>query len=232
MREMQMYSSLRTRKKTTEDIIQMMGGLKDELKRIDVKSGNVDTRVTILSEEINAKFDLLFKALNINPNGYSGGTPGQPPGQSPLLTRAKTMRPGSAPSEKLTSTKNMSIEAFANFHRQESDKRHQSHNQSQGQGQGRPQLQHQGSRARMGSNDDNDSAGGSGGGSRPVSASAVRPGLQRTRTGSNVSLGSGDRGRPHSGQRGRRGSGAGGEGPSPGYGRTREGREITRVGFF
>jgi hypothetical protein len=203
-KEMQMYSSLRTRKKTTEDIIHMMGGLKDELKRLDVKSGNVDTRVTILSEEINAKFDVLFRALNINPNGGFS----VPAGQSPHLVRGKTMRPGSAATDRLPTTKSMSIEAFANYNKQEASRQNST-------------------RGRLLSDDDL----GSGGGSRPTSAGGGRPALQRARSISNVSAGSaGGGGRPLSAQRARRGSG---EGPSmSSYGRTRDGREVSRVGFF
>jgi uncharacterized protein YoxC len=170
-----MYANLRTRKKTTEDVIRMMGAMKEEIKRLDVKSGNVDTRIAILSDDINAKFETLFKALNMH---QVQSAPVTTP--SPHMSRGKTMRPNSA-AERLPSTKNMSIESFANFNKQ---------TQEQAQAQGRQ---------RLGSSDSKE---------RPLSAEAVgRPQLQRMRTGSISSTGTSSR--PVSAQRGRRGSGEG-----------------------
>jgi hypothetical protein len=153
-----MYASLRTRKKTTEDVIRMMGGLKEEIKRLDVKSGNTDTRIAILSDDINAKFEILFKALNLHQ------TQSAPPitTPSPHISRGKTMRPGSAV-EKMPSTKNMSIESFANFNKQE-------------QTQGRPRLGSSDSKERPLS-----------------AEAVSRPQLQRMRTGSISSTGSNSR---------------------------------------
>lgn len=65
-----------------------MSGLKDEIKRLDGKSANVDARINALSDDINSKFDMLFKALNVNPIN------GAPISSPPALNRAKTMRPG------------------------------------------------------------------------------------------------------------------------------------------
>lgn len=67
-----------------------MSGLKEEIRRLDTKSTSVDARITALSEDLNSKFDMLFKILNVNP---SNGTPISSP---PALNRAKTMRPGTA----------------------------------------------------------------------------------------------------------------------------------------
>lgn len=60
-KEMHMYSSLRTRKKTTEDIIQQLGGLREEVRRVDSRGGAAEARVAQLSEDMNARFDMLFK---------------------------------------------------------------------------------------------------------------------------------------------------------------------------
>lgn len=160
-----MYSSLRTRKKTAEDIIHMMGGLKDEIKRLDLKSSNVDTRIAMLSDDINTRFDQLFKALNFAPavGPPITGTP------SPHLSRGKTMRPGSALDRGPAAARNMSIENFANFQKHDAalSRQRSSSGDSIGRplsaGNARPQLLRTGT-----SNSSN------GSNSRPVSAQKGR----------------------------------------------------------
>lgn len=180
-----MYSNLRTRKKTTEDVIHLIGGLREEIKRIDAKSVNVDARLTQLSEDINNKFDLLFRALannNVN-NGVPPNIHGCPAGG---LQKSKTGKGQSNNNlmgmDRLnTSNRNMSIENFA------------------------MQQQHsQGSqRGRSGSNDSNGLGhnNNNNNNNRPNSAGA-RPQLSRTNTNGNSPLPS----RPVSAQRGRKGS--------------------------
>lgn len=64
-------------------------GLKEEVRRMDTKNDAVDARINALSDELNGKFDLLLRALNVNP---TNGTPiSSPPA---ALSRGKTMRPG------------------------------------------------------------------------------------------------------------------------------------------
>ena len=65
MKEMQMYSNIRSRRKTAEDIIAAVGTLREELNSFEHAHSYLDEKVNLMADEINHKFDALFSALNV-----------------------------------------------------------------------------------------------------------------------------------------------------------------------
>jgi len=81
-KEMHMYSNLRSRKKTAEDIIMMVGDLREEVRRVQSHHHDMDHQLTALRDDVNNKFDTLFRALNVHHVSTSSGGGGGQGGDS------------------------------------------------------------------------------------------------------------------------------------------------------
>jgi len=84
-KEMQMYSNLRSRKKTAEDIMGVVGDLREEVRRSE-------DRVQAQYDDMHSKFDAIMHALgashpNANSHGYSQG--GSSSSSRPISASAK-----------------------------------------------------------------------------------------------------------------------------------------------
>ena len=192
-KEMHMYNKLRARKKTTDDILQMVSTLKEEMRRFELAEDEMEGKISALSDTVSARFELIFKAMNVNPltgNVYLGaGNPGQQQG------RNKPSRPMSSPAQTRGRSKSydnpdrphsaergmgMSIESFARAEKNKRDWDQQRQSLSQSQ------------RGMYGSADSMDerprsasSGGSSRPNSRPNSAGPVRPTAQRFNSNAN-----------------------------------------------
>jgi hypothetical protein len=83
-KEMKLYANMRSRKKTVDDVIQVLGGLKDEIRRCEANNAGLETRLNSITSDFKSRFDVLVKALY----PMSGQSPGS-------LKRGKTMSGGS-----------------------------------------------------------------------------------------------------------------------------------------
>lgn len=82
MKEMQMYSNIRSRRKTAEDIIMSVSTVQDELHVFRSAHSELESKVADMAGEINHKFDCLFHALKVSydpssfvPPSQHSGTP-------------------------------------------------------------------------------------------------------------------------------------------------------------
>jgi hypothetical protein len=127
---MYMYSSLRTRKKTVDDLLQAVSVLKDDLHRQEAKNASLDEKLQNFGNEMNSTFDSLFKSLNVDfAKSGTAVTPlsrarTQSGGSASGLTRGRTMSAGALNSarDRTSSTGNgeeMSIQAFARSQQQQ-----------------------------------------------------------------------------------------------------------------
>ena len=217
-----MYYNLRTRKKTAEDVIAMVGNLKEEMRKFEAKHASMETKLAGVTDDLNAKFEVLFKAMNINPitGGFNSNT------ASPHVSRGKSLRPNSGDTTQQSRSRASSVDRYVYGYGWDRDS-------GLTKSVTRPR-----SATRFDKNNNNN---------RPGSAGSLYGQLQRTGTNSSVGSGSGGgSSRPHSAQRSsRRGSveipppGSPMTSPSLGLAtagnrgrRMSDGREIARIGFF
>ncbi len=62
-KEMHIYHSIRAKKKTSEDVMSLVGDLKGDIKAFRGSYRRLEERVSAASQDIDAKFESLFSAL-------------------------------------------------------------------------------------------------------------------------------------------------------------------------
>jgi hypothetical protein len=62
---MHIYHSIRTKKKTAEDIIAMVNVLRDEVQAFEGAHASIDARISTMTSDFNAKFEVLVAALHL-----------------------------------------------------------------------------------------------------------------------------------------------------------------------
>lgn len=99
-KEMAMYSNLRTRKKTAEDVLNVVNALREEVGAHQSRQRELDQRLSEMSEEIDGRFRqlsaILDQTLLANSNVPLPGYLSQAAGNhSPTLRSAGNSRPSS-----------------------------------------------------------------------------------------------------------------------------------------
>jgi hypothetical protein len=64
---MHIYHSIRTKKKTAEDIIAMVNVLRDEVQEFTLAHSQIEDRLAAMADDVDKKFDSLFALLNVRP---------------------------------------------------------------------------------------------------------------------------------------------------------------------